>query len=815
MLDRELRQLDARRTHLLTRRAWLLAALRPPAAAPPVAPPVGPGQPWPAPAAAETSSPGVQNLLLTLGGILLAIAAIAFTLVSWGEMGIAGRSAVLGTVTVAALGTPVLLLRRGLAATAESVAVPALVLTVLDAYALHRAVLPGTDGLGYAAAAAAVLAALWTAYGLALPRLRTPLPAAVVAAQLPLPFWALISGPASPPMEWALLLTAALDVAVLVWAGPLRVRTAVAAAAATTGGAALLTGGLRSLAAGTPADAAGPAALLAAAAALALFTAWRVTAAAWVSAVAGLAAVAAAGAVIRTVAPDGWAVIGHLLCGVALLGAVGTRTPRRLLPGLVAASGAVHAAAALTALPLTVLALAAPVRTLTGIWSGVSPLPDPDASAAMLLPAPMALLITASVLVVAARHEPGPTAQGTDGAPAGPQAPHPVAAVPPAAAYGSGHPDGRTPARRTALCGAVALVWAASAAAPLVFGFAHAAAVAWQLMCALALTAFAVRRPGAPAATAAVCAALGSFSVVLLSLATRPATFTVLGGLVVAAALAALRAVGPARPLYACASTVCTTALAGACAGALELSPHRAAPVVLAVPALTALLGAVLRRHPVALPVEITGAGAGVLAVALAAGHAATLALVLTLCGVVAAATAVRAERRPVAAHLAAGLFLLASWVRLVASGVGSPEAYTLPVTALALAVGVLRRRRDPEASSWTAYGPGLAVTLVPSLVAAWGDEHWLRPLLLGLSALAVILTGARLRLQAPLVLGGATLALVALHELAPYVVQVVGALPRWLPPALAGLLLLAVGATYEQRLRDARRLREGLGRMR
>jgi hypothetical protein len=57
-------------------------------------------------------------------------------------------------------------------------------------------------------------------------------------------------------------------------------------------------------------------------------------------------------------------------------------------------------------------------------------------------------------------------------------------------------------------------------------------------------------------------------------------------------------------------------------------------------------------------------------------------------------------------------------------------------------------------------------------------------------------------------------LALVALHELAPYLTQVVGALPRWAPPALAGLVLLVLGATYEQRLRDARRLREALGRL-
>jgi hypothetical protein len=105
--------------------------------------------------------------------------------------------------------------------------------------------------------------------------------------------------------------------------------------------------------------------------------------------------------------------------------------------------------------------------------------------------------------------------------------------------------------------------------------------------------------------------------------------------------------------------------------------------------------------------------------------------------------------------------------------------------------------------------------TITKGLISSWGDEHWVRPLLLGLAALAVTLAGARWRLQALLVLGGTVLTLVALHELAPYVVQVVGALPRWLPPAFAGLLLLAVGATYEQRLRDARRLRDHVARMR
>jgi hypothetical protein len=99
--------------------------------------------------------------------------------------------------------------------------------------------------------------------------------------------------------------------------------------------------------------------------------------------------------------------------------------------------------------------------------------------------------------------------------------------------------------------------------------------------------------------------------------------------------------------------------------------------------------------------------------------------------------------------------------------------------------------------------------------VAAWADPHWQRPLLLGLGALAVTLLGAGNNLQAPLVLGGSVLTLDALHELAPYLVQVADALPRWAPPALAGLLLLALGATYEQRLRDVRRMRDMLQGMR
>jgi hypothetical protein len=58
------------------------------------------------------------------------------------------------------------------------------------------------------------------------------------------------------------------------------------------------------------------------------------------------------------------------------------------------------------------------------------------------------------------------------------------------------------------------------------------------------------------------------------------------------------------------------------------------------------------------------------------------------------------------------------------------------------------------------------------------------------------------------LLTGGAVLLGDAGHELAPTVVQSLGLLPHWVPVAVAGALLVYVGATYERRLVAARRLR-------
>ncbi|MGW8890091.1 SCO7613 C-terminal domain-containing membrane protein [Streptomyces sp. NPDC055749] len=814
LLDRELVQLDARRVQLLNRRTWLLSVLQQQAAPlPPFPARPAPHASGPYAAPLRPRGPGsaapprsAQNVLLSLGGLLLIIAAIAFTLVSWGAMGIGGRSAVLAAVTVGALVAPAVLLRRKLSSTAEALAWLALVLTVLDAYALHAVAAPDTDGLVFAAVASAVLATGWTVYGLALGGLRLPLPAAVVAGQLPLVLWAWAAGAPALVFGWVLLVTAAADAAVALWGKRLAVRVTAGVGAAVTGLVALLVGLVESVSSDGPLPAVAPGCLLLAGAAVALYAAWR---ARWEYAsiagtVSGLAAVAAVGGVLRTVVPQDWSVVAYLVCGVLLLAALRAPLPRHAGLGVLTAAGATIAGAVLWALPPVGAVLLGPLSLLTDVWSGA-----PDGIRAALgisvpwsgmAAAPVVLAVAAGVLGAAHRWWSGPA--GGSGTPAG---------------AGTGWRGG-------AAAAGLSLGWGALLVLPASLDLGYVVALVVQVVLVAALLLVAVRGPsGAPPASlsgatvaATACALVGAAGAGVLSLAAEAATYAVFGALLVLFTGAAVRSgVTALRAVFACVAVMCGIVLACAAGASLGLAAYEGAPVVLVVPAVTVLLGARLRGGPVGSAVELSGAFGGAVAVAMAVTDAPFLALVLALCGVLAAGTALRPERRPIAGYLSVGLFVAATWVRLAASGVSAPEAYTLPVTVPALVVGVLRRRRDPAASSWTAYGAGLSVTLVPSLLAAWVDPDWVRPLLLGVAALVITLAGARFRLQALLLLGGTVLALDALHELAPYVVQVAGALPRWLPPALAGVLLLVVGATYEQRLRDARRLKEALGRMR
>jgi hypothetical protein len=160
-------------------------------------------------------------------------------------------------------------------------------------------------------------------------------------------------------------------------------------------------------------------------------------------------------------------------------------------------------------------------------------------------------------------------------------------------------------------------------------------------------------------------------------------------------------------------------------------------------------------------------------------------------------------------------LLIASSWVRLAESHIHSVEPYTVPAAVILLAAGHLRRRTDREATSWPCYGPGLILGLTPTLAQALADPGLVRPVLVGVAALGVLAAGVRGRLQAPLAVGSAVLAVDALVQLSPELAAAYDAVPRWTLIALAGALLLALGATYERRIRDLRTLGRKFGGLR
>jgi hypothetical protein len=113
--------------------------------------------------------------------------------------------------------------------------------------------------------------------------------------------------------------------------------------------------------------------------------------------------------------------------------------------------------------------------------------------------------------------------------------------------------------------------------------------------------------------------------------------------------------------------------------------------------------------------------------------------------------------------------------------------------------------RRSPEVGSWPALGIGLALLLIPSLVADFTDPELWRNVALGIVAALVVLVGAMRRLQAPLLLGGGVLLVHAIVQLWPWITDLYEAVWWWLWLGIAGVLFVVLAATYERQLRLAR----------
>jgi hypothetical protein len=163
----------------------------------------------------EASTREVQNVLLGLGALLLGVAAVVFALVAISSLGAGSRVLILAAATALMLAGGPVLARRGLTATAETVAAVGLLLVPLTGYAVWA--LDAVSGSGLSGAVFAGLVLLVTAglagvYGTAT-GLTVPRYAMVLAVQPVLPLFAVdrVTGPAG----WALVLStvAAADLA--------------------------------------------------------------------------------------------------------------------------------------------------------------------------------------------------------------------------------------------------------------------------------------------------------------------------------------------------------------------------------------------------------------------------------------------------------------------------------------------------------------------------------------------------------------------------------------------------------------------------
>ncbi len=757
----------------------LLGRLRARRAAPAVAPgpaaaPAGSTRP-----ARRLTQASVPQLLLALGAACLLVAAVVFLAVAWSWLGVAGRTAVLLTLTVSAGGASLLLSRRRLAAAAEALCAVTLGLVVLDVLGAGEsgwAPEPGTSGSGV------VLGAVLVAVGLALSALHLHFAGArpVVAQLVTAPALLGLAGSLAALVEgrggtsasgvWAGCVVASAALAVLAARTRL---TVLRVAAGVVGGVAWLV-----LLAISLIDNAGD---------LSLRGLW------------------AEGGVT-------WLLVAPALALLPLLDPAVRRGSVAVLPEVVAMSlGSL--VLVLPALDEGADAVLVATGALVAVWGLAAAGTARVLPRRRVVPAGVALAFVAPVLVaVVSLHAVALEALLDVAAPY--DATVGVRVDAPGTAWDA----------RLLVPAVLALGLAALGSAPAAWLRRTAAAVGAALAVAALATGALLDAP--------LAALVLPVALVAAALVVRGSRRAVWSGLVIGAACgvvalpsAALAAVTAGLVVAACGH--CAVAgRAGAVEGwaALPVAgaaalwavgdlagidvAHRGAATVLVV----GVLALVARRVEVDVAAVLVAPWPAVAGVLAAGDRSVSLALYLTLLGALLVARALTDDRRRRVAWAGGLLLAAATWVRLADIGVEAPEAYTAPTALALLVVGLRALHRAPERGSVATLLPGLVLAVLPSLLWVLGQDpvSW-RALLLGLACLLLVLGGARLGWQAPLLVGAGAGALLVLRELAPYA----AATPQWILLAAAGALLLAVGTTWERRVRDLRLAGHYLARLR
>jgi hypothetical protein len=193
-------------------------------------------------------------------------------------------------------------------------------------------------------------------------------------------------------------------------------------------------------------------------------------------------------------------------------------------------------------------------------------------------------------------------------------------------------------------------------------------------------------------------------------------------------------------------------------------------------------------------------------------GSVRAIATVTLLCALHVIAYAI--ERAPLTRSVATVAVVVAAVVAafgLVVQALDPIELASLPVAIALLVTGRIRLDAEPEARSWRALAPGLAVLLVPSLLYSFAEPELWRLVALGVVAVAVLIVGAVRRLQAPFILGLVVALIHGFATFAPQIRAVYESQEWWLWAGLAGVLLVILAIRYEKRIQN---LKAAVGRI-
>ena len=149
-------------------------------------------------------------------------------------------------------------------------------------------------------------------------------------------------------------------------------------------------------------------------------------------------------------------------------------------------------------------------------------------------------------------------------------------------------------------------------------------------------------------------------------------------------------------------------------------------------------------------------------------------------------------------------------WIAIVGAGIAvigalltgaihPVELGTIPVAGALVVTGALTLSRTPTARTWPWLAPGVAVLLVPSLIATADHPPLWRLVGLGVVGVTIIIVSAVLRLQAPFLLAVIVVLIHAIVTFAPQIRAIYESVEWWLWFVPVGIAVVVFAARFEK----------------